>query len=557
MVLLNIAGGVALILFGIRFLRKGLERMFGHGLYAWIERMARRPWSMVMSGSVVGAVAPSSTAQTLISLQLLSSTEIPAERVLIFLLGANIGITAMVQLIAFHFFDYYPVFLIVGLVGFQFCRSEPIRGVGQTFLGLGFIYLAMSIMSGAARDLTRDADFNTVFGVLLHYRILLVFFAAILTFTTQSSTAAIGLALALGEAGAGALNLLIPVVLGANLGIGFNSLVAGWSTPAGRRLAASNLVLKGAAIGLALAAFGPLEALLMRTPGSIARQAADFHTGFNVIVAAVGIVFGGPLSRLVERALFSTPEGDAAAVGVIPVSTHLDPEALGSPVFALANAARETLRLADEVKGMFEGAWRALNEHDAALAREVQKHDDRIDELNASIKLYLSRIPSDAMTPRDNQLQFGLLNFCSQLEAVGDIIDKNICSAVIKHGAKELFLHPNDQAALQTLYGKVLRRMDAAISVLATRDRALARQFLHDGDRLKEWCIEVQKSHYQRLTEAQDAQAAEASKAFLDLVNVLRRISGQLSTIGHTFATGKIKTGGPVDPDATEYKTEG
>jgi phosphate:Na+ symporter len=553
MVLLNIAGGVALILFGIRFLRKGLERMFGHGLYTWIERMAQRPWSMVMSGAAVGAVAPSSTAQTLLSLQLLTTTEISEERVLVFLLGANIGITAMVQLIAFHFFDYYAAFLIVGLVGFQFCRNETVRGLGQTLLGLGFIYLAMSIMSGAALALTHDADFNTVFDVLLHYRILLVVFAAILTFVTQSSTAAIGLALALGEAGAGALPLLLPVVLGANLGIGLNSLVAAWPTARGRQLATTNLVLKGAAIVIALAAFGPLEALIGRSPGSTARQAADFHTGFNVIVAVVGMVFGGSLSRLVKRLFFSTPPPGTVILGVQPVATHLDPEALESPVFALANAARETLRLADEVKSMFESAWRSLLERNAPLAREVQKHDDRIDGLNTAIKLYLSRIPNDAMTPRDSQLQFGLLNFCSQLESIGDIVDKNICSAVIKHATDELSLNANDRAVLQTLYGKVVRRMEGAISVLATRDRAVARQFLQDGDRLKEWCIEVQRRHYQSLNDP-DAEAVIASQAFLDLVNVLRRISGQLNTIGHTFAMGKIKVGGPVETDALDAK---
>jgi phosphate:Na+ symporter len=552
MVLLTILGGVALILFGIRFLRKGLERMFGHGLYTWIERMAQRPWSMVMSGAAVGAVAPSSTAQTLLSLQLLTTTEISAERVLIFLLGANIGITAMVQLIAFHFFDYYAIFLIVGLVGFQFCRNEIVRGLGQSLLGLGFIYLAMSIMSTAALALTHDNDFNTVFGVLLHYRTLLVLFSAILTFTTQSSTAAIGLALALGEAGAGALDLLLPVVLGANLGIGFNSLVAGWPTAGGRQLATANLLLKGAAIVVALAAFGPLEALVRHSPGSIARQAADFHTGFNVVVAAVGIVFGGPLSRGVKRWFFSAPSAGSAAA-IKPVSTHLDSEALATPVFALANAARETLRLADEVKGMFEGAWRSLSTHDAALAREVQKHDDRIDALNTAIKLYLSRIPNEAMTPRDSQLQFGLLNFCSQLEAIGDIVDKNICSAVIKHGTEELSLNPNDRAVLEALYGKVLRRMEGAISVLATRDRAVARQFLQDGDRLKEWCIDVQKRHYQSLADP-DPRAVIASQAFLDLVNVLRRISGQLNTIGHTFAMGKIKATSPVETDAPDVK---
>jgi phosphate:Na+ symporter len=529
MVLLNIAGGVALILFGIRFLRKGLERMLGHGMHDWLERMAQRPLTTVLSGAAVGAVAPSSTAQTLLSLQLLTSAQIPAERVLVFLLGANIGITAMVQLIALHFFDYYTVFLIVGVIGFQFCRGETVRGIGQSVLGLGFIYLAMSIMSVAARDLTHDADFDTVFGVILHHRLLLVFFSALMTFLTQSSTASIGLALALGEAGAGSLSLLIPVVLGANLGIGFNSLVAGWPTPAGRQLAFANLILKGGTVLACLAAFGPLEAWLGHTPGSIARQAANFHTGFNVAVALLGLVLGAAVSRLVQRA----PQAGVPAIK--PIATHLDPSALSSPVFALANAARETLRLADEVKSMFEGAWRALGEHNVALAREVQKHDDRIDELNTSIKLYLSRIPSDALNARDSQLQFGLLNFCSQLESIGDIIDKNLCSAVIKHAHEKLDLDPADRAILDTLYDKVLRRMEAAISVLATRDRAVARQFLADGDALKDWCIEMQKGHYQRLV-APEPNAVAGSQVFLDLVNVLRRISGQLNTIGHTFA---------------------
>jgi phosphate:Na+ symporter len=539
MVLLNIAGGVALILFGIRFLRKGLERMLGHGLHAWLERMAQRPVTTVLSGAAVGAVAPSSTAQTLLSLQLLNSAQIPPERVLVFLLGANIGITAMVQLIALHFFDYYTIFLIVGVVGFQFCRGETVRGIGQSILGLGFIYLAMSIMSTAARDLTHDADFDTVFGVLLHHRILLLLFAAVMTFLTQSSTASIGLALALGEAGAGSLSLLIPVVLGANLGIGLNSLVAGWPTPAGRQLAFANLTLKVGAIVLCLAAFAPLEVWLGHTPGSIARQAANFHSGFNIAVALLGMVLGSFVTKLVQRA----PQGPTP--GVLPISTHLDPAALTSPVFALANAARETLRLADEVKSMFEGAWRALGEHNVALAREVQKHDDRIDDLNTAIKLYLSRIPSDALTSRDSQLQFGLLNFCSQLESIGDIIDKNICSAVIKHAHEKLDLPAEDRAILDTLYDKVLRRMEAAISVLATRDRLLARQFLADGDELKNWCIEMQRGHYQRLA-TPEANAVACSQIFLDLVNVLRRISGQLNTIGHTFALDQ-EGAAPVD----------
>ena len=96
--------------------------------------------------------------------------------------------------------------------------------------------------------------------------------------------------------------------------------------------------------------------------------------------------------------------------------------------------------------------------------------------LRSLIAFNLSQIPADAMTPRDSQLQFGLLNISSQLEAIGDVIEKSICGPVLVHARNDVRLHPEDEAALDALYQKVLRRFETAISVLATRDRALARQ---------------------------------------------------------------------------------
>jgi phosphate:Na+ symporter len=530
MVLLNIAGGVALILFGIRFLRKGLDRLLGHGLHGWLERMAQRPAKAAVAGFAFGTVAPSSTAQTLLTLQLLNAGKLSAESMLGFLLGANLGITVMVQLIAFRFFDYYAPFILVGLVAFQFMKSETLRGFGQAVLGMGFIFLAMNQIGAAARSLIENPDFATVLGVLVHHRVLLVIFAAVLTFLTQSSTATIGLALALGEVGLAGLSLLMPVVLGANLGIGLTSLAAGYATWAGRRLAAANLLLKCSAIVLSLVFFPALEVAFSHLPGSLARQGANFHTAFNIVVVLVGVALATPLGRLMRRAVKPVE----IEPGVRPLASHLDPAALPSPVFALANAARETLRLADEVRGMLESGWRAWRSHNAELARGVRRHDDRVDELNANIKLYLSQIPVDAMTPRDSQLQFGLLNFSSQLEAIGDVIDKSVCGPVLAHVRDDVHFHPDDETALDNLYQKVLRRFDTAISVLATRDRELARQFLKEGDELKQWCIDTQKKHYARGA-AVDPGSVEASTRFIDTLNVLRRISGQLNTIGHTF----------------------
>jgi phosphate:Na+ symporter len=534
MALLNIAGGVALMLFGIRFLRRGLERMLGHALHAWIERMGANRWTSALAGLVFGAVAPSSTAQTLLSMQLLNAGKLPAERILVFLLGANVGITVTVQLLALRFFDFYGVFLLIGVAGYLWARNETWRGAGQTVLSLGFVFLAMNLISGAARELTGNPDFQTIMGVLSHHKWLLLIFSAGLTFSTQSSTAVIGLVIALGDAGTCGVETVLPVVFGANLGLGLTSLATGWATLAGKRLAAANLLMKCAVILPLMAFFPAVLAGIEVMPGGLPRQAANAHTGFNLLVALAGATLAGYVGSVVQRTVREVPK-EGGLAGVV---THLDPAALASPVFALANASREILRLAEEIKTMMTGSWRGYLTRDAELVRQVQDHDDRIDEMHAAIKHYLSQIPTDAMTPRDSQLQFGLLHFASQLETVGDVIDKSFCHQILKQILDPLPVSPADQADLAEMHARTIRRIDTAILVLTTRDRPTAHKFLHEGDELKDWCIEVQKRHYQRLIGG-DAAQLDASTRFLDLINALRRISGQLNTIGHTFAGDK------------------
>lgn len=531
MALLNIAGGVALMLFGIRFLRKGLERVFGHALHAWIERMSSNRWTAAVAGLAFGSVAPSSTAQTLLTMQLLNAGKLPPERMLVFLLGANVGITVTVQLIAFRFFDYNAVFLLAGVVAYLWARSETARGAGQTLLALGFIFLAMDLISGAARELAGNDDFTTLMGIFGHHPWLLTMFATGLTFATQSSTAVIGLAIALATAGAGDHRIVLPVVLGANLGLGLTSLVAGWPTLAGKRLAIANLALKCAVLVPLLVLFPWVLAGVESMPGGIARHAANFHTTFNLVVALAGATLAGFVGRLVVRAVRGA--GTTSPLGA--VATHLEPTALSSPVFALANAARETLRLTEEIKHMLIAAWKGWHERDAELVRQVQAHDNRIDEMHAAIKHYLSQIRSDQMTPRDSQVQFGLLHFASQLETIGDVIDKSLCHQILKQIADPLPLAPEDQADLAEMHQRIVRRLETAILVLTTRDRATAQAFLREGDALKEWCIGAQRAHYLRLSGGDD-RVLHASTRYLDLINALRRISGQLNTIGHTFA---------------------
>ena len=120
------------------------------------------------------------------------------------------------------------------------------------------------------------------------------------------------------------------------------------------------------------------------------------------------------------------------------------------------------------------------------------------------------------------------------IKTVGDVIDKSFCHQLLKQLLDPRPFQPQDEADLAEMHQRTMQRLELAIVVLTTRDRQAATRFLQEGDRLKAWCIEVQRAHYQRLSGG-DARALQASTRFLELLNALRRISGQVNTIGHTF----------------------
>jgi len=530
MVFLQIAGGVALTIFGIRFLRKGLDRLFGGKLVAWLSRMTQRRWKAFSSGVVVGTLAPSSTAISLITLQMLNTGQLTAERMLAVLLGANVGITVTVQLLAFHVQDYAGIFILLGVIGFQFLNREVLRGVGQCLLSLGFIFLAMRLIGDGASAMSADDSSSQWLHLFEGHPILTFLFVSGFTVCVQSSTASIGLAIALCGSGLFSAELLIPWVLGANVGIALTSLAAGWPTLEGRRLATANLLVK---LVLALPLlFIPTLAMqwLSSLPGALPRDIATFHTGFNLLIGLAAIPFLGPITRFVQM-MVVPPQ---TTTGLPVIESYLDPQALDTPSLALANATRETLQMADGVKLMLRYFWKGYSVRDLNLTLRVQHEDDRADNYNRDIKDYLSRI-REGMTEEEIRWQFGLLTFSNELESVGDLIDKNLCDTLRKQAGEGVYLPNEDYTALCELYERVMARFNVALGLLSSRGGSQVKGFLSGKESLNEWCRQVQREHYERLRTA-DARAIAASAYFLDILNGFRRINSHITSIGYAVA---------------------
>jgi phosphate:Na+ symporter len=536
MLILNILGGIALILFGIRFLRKGLNRLFGQRLQESLKRATQHRVKAFCTGVVVAGLAPSSTGIATMVVQMMNAANLPARQMLSIVLGANVGITAAVQLVSLQLSGYFAILLVPGVILFQFLQRNTPRGIGQCLLAIGIIFLGMGTIGQTAAKIDPSGDLVQMLLILSNHPLLLILITAVLTLLVQSTTAVIGLVvgMAAGLSIAGSdprflLQMAVPMVVGADVGIACTNLVAGWGSLEGRRLGLANLLLKSLVALICFLALSPLISLVQASPGDLTRQIANLHTSFNIVVALIGLPLIIPVCRLTAKIIEDPKPTHDGSIQALRPSSFLDRQALSTPWIAVVNASRETLRLADSVKAMLEGFHQANLNKDKPLMQQVQRMDDEVDNIYLSLKRYLSEIEVEDLSNRDRNLHFALLGFSNELESIGDIIDKHLCDACLKKPAV-CELGSKDRANLGDAWNRVMERVDLAITLLATQNRNLAEKLTSGKSSFNTWCREARAAHFQRLVQSSPT-LPESSGYYLEILGGYRRISSHLNQL--------------------------
>lgn len=537
--LFYIAAGVALILFGVRFLRKGLVRWMGKGLDAKLAGWMRNPLGAAASGFLFGTFAPSSTTQSILAVNLLQNRKISPSNVFSFLLWANAGITVTVQLISLKISAYYPVLLILGILGFQFAKKPLPRAMGQCLLAFGLIFMAMVTISSSATALTSSGDLAEVIKISARHPWVMLFCAALCTVILQSSMAIMGIVFALAPSGLIPTEGLLASVLGTNIGIGLTTLIAGWSDPRSKILGVSSLSIK-ASVVVVLAYFLP-----ELVSGFSALSIPPVLAGalLHACVSFAGATLG-TLSSSWIGVWFARAEQEESAIH--PAGHSLDPSLLHDPRLALACASREAVKLGDRVVQMYRQAWEAFDLFSEELSRQAGSHLLEITKMEEEINSYVGSLEWSSLSPRKRELAFGIMNYASQLDGVAEIIFKNILPVVQKKKAGLFKLSPEESSDLLRIRDMVARRLDASTAVLASRDQSLASVFLGEGEALKKFTIAVLKNNYRKMGFGHDHVA---TSVYLDVIRSLRRISGQLNTIGHTFSPSSLQEAENVNSD--------
>jgi phosphate:Na+ symporter len=521
-------GSVALLLWGVRMVRTGMTRAFGAALRRAISTYARTRLGAFFAGLGVTGILQSSTATSLLLASFAARGLIALPLALAVVLGADVGSAAVAQVFSLDVKWLWTVLIALGVLVFMSSEADRARGVARIFIGLGLMLLALVHIGLAAEPLKNSWLFRSLLSGLAGEPILGFIAAVAMAWLVHSSLSIVLLVMSLAAAQALPVPLALALVLGANVGGALAPfLTLSGSPPAGRRVPLGNLMMRAAVALPALFLVTPIAAWLALIESDPGRIAINFHTAFNLVVAALFLPLVGLVASLATRVQPDLPE---TAVSNKP--KHLDPTVLESPSEALACAMRETLNMGDRVADMLRQALVVFERSDPKLMKEVEKSDNVVDELHEAIKLYLVKVSKAEMSEEESRRYVEIITFTTNLEHVGDIIDKNLMELAAKKIKNRYTFSNEGLEEIRQFHARVMDNMRLAFNVFATRDVTLARRLLAEKATTRAAELAAADSHFARLREGRP-ESIETSAIHLDVMRDLKRINGHLTSVAY------------------------
>ncbi|MFC3076074.1 Na/Pi cotransporter family protein [Shinella pollutisoli] len=525
-VMINLFGAVALLLFGLAQVKDGMTRAFGVKLRSGLALGTRGPVRSFLAGFVATVALQSSTATALMIASFVERNLVRARMAQIVLLGANVGTAVTAWLVATGIESISPLLILLGVVVHKAGASSARQGLGSALVGIGLMLLSLHLL-GLATEPMRQSPALAAFLTLLDgaWPAALAF-STVLAIVSSSSLAIVVLILSLSAMGILSPALTVILVLGANLGGAVPPVIATLGAPASaRRVTIGNLLVRAIGCLVALPFAAQIAEGLALLPVPAAKLPVDVHLAFNIVVALVLWPFSGLLSRLMERLV---PEEKAADTG----PKYLDDAALSNPVVALSGATREVLRVGDLIESMLIRAMRAFDGNDLGPLKDIGALESQVDGLQQAVKLYLSRLGRQGITGENAARSIVIIDYAINLEHVGDIIEKGLQEQVRKKIANGLKFSEDGYRELCNLFNLTIENLRIAQTIFVTRDADLARQLMEVKVDVRRMEKESSERHLARLRDGR-LDSLQTSSLHLDMLRDLKRITAHLVSVAY------------------------
>ncbi|MBX3598526.1 MAG: Na/Pi cotransporter family protein [Rhizobiaceae bacterium] len=531
-VLLHLAGAVALLLYATRMVRTGVERAYGDLLRHRLRGVLKNPLLAVGAGGVLAICLQSATAVALIVGAFVGSGIVGGTSGLLAALGADVGSALIAKLLSFNLSFLSPLCLVAGTALFMATdKTKPLQ-IGRILIGIGLLILSLKLIGDASEPLRDSALLPVIVQYLAGDPVTAFIVAAIMTWLFHSSVAAVLLFAALAQRGLIPLDLGVVLVLGANIGGGVIAVMLSRASPPRSRIVpVGNLIMRGFGALVGLIAILLIDLPFERLGQTPTAAMLNWHILFNVALAIVGMIVGPLVYKLAERIATAGVRGGADDPDVVELSV-LNEGALDTPMQALGNATREVVRLCELVEIMLQRIFELYEKPDENAINALAALDDRVDRKHQAIKLYLAKLMKRNLSQDEMFRCEELLGACVKLEQVGDIIVRNMLVHVRKKADRGLEFTEQGWKELRDFHAAVLANARLGFNILVSRDAQSARQLVLEKDRLRDLEKEANTSHFKRLREG-TVKSVDTSTIHLDTINDLKQINSLLASMAY------------------------
>lgn len=526
-VIIELLGGVAMLLWGVRMVRTGIMRGWGDRLKHFIQLRLANSASAFLAGGMATAALGSATAMALIVAGLAATGAIGTSIGLAVLLGADVG-SALISAVFASSSSYAlwvsPLLLFAGYVTFTASNEFRPHNFGRILIGFGLMLVSLKFIVGATAPLREATLFHEALTAIGREPLLAFLVGAILAWLCHSTLAVILLIATFLANGSLDITGALSFILGVNFGGGLPAVTATVQLPPeGRCLPLANLFCRGTVSVILLAFVGRIAPYVTELPLGNIEKAVAFHAGFNLLAALIYLPFTRQVARLMARIV---PDQKQAPDN-LSQPRYLDQMALSTPSVALSNAALETVRMSELLDRMFDTAIVVLRSGSLEKLKELKALDERLNRYQSSVHGYLSDLTQAELEKADTKRALEIMLYASNLEHAGDVVHLNLADRIKAKAKLSITFSVKQHASLDDLCLIISQSLRIATGVLTSSDVEGAKRLIEQKDTFRSLENKIIDEHFRESGKAKGASLRK-SALFVDIIRDLHRINSHI-----------------------------
>lgn len=536
-IIFHFLGGLGLFLYSIKTMGDGLQQAAGDRLRFYIDKYTSNPFFGILVGIGMTALIQSSSGVTVITVGLVSAGLLTLRQAIGIVMGANIGTTVTSFIIGFKLGDYALPMLFLGAVCLFFTKNRTINNIGRIVFGVGGIFFALNLMSGAMEPLKDLQVFKDYMVELSKNPILGVLVGTGLTLLIQASSATIGILQNLYASNLIDLQGALPVLFGDNIGTTITAIIASLSANiAAKRVAAAHVAFNVIGTVICIIFLVPFTGLIQWFENFLnlapEMTIAFAHGTFNITNTIIQFPFIGALAFLVTKLI----PGEDEVVKYEPL--YLDEQLIKqAPSIALGNAKKELLHLGNYAAKAFDLSYDYIINSNEKVAEKGHKTEEAINTIDEKLTRYLISLSGEALSQKESEVLTNILDSSRDLERIGD------------HA--EALLNLNDylqrknvqfsEAALEELaeiYLKTSEFVKDALESVENNDLEKAKALIERHEDINNLERVLRKTHIKRLNSGECS--TQAGVNFIDIISHYTRVSDHAMNLAEKVIAEQI-----------------